>query len=652
MGSSDSDGAAPSRKRSRASANSEDSSGKKARGRPRVDTQDETAADRRRTQIRLAQRAYRLRKETTISSLKERNDRLESIIDQMNKSFLKFNEAALKSGLLQFNPILAQQLKSVTESFVSLAKSAAEGQAEEEERDESIETNSVRNHEVQSAPPQRLDVGWGYSTTLNQSSTQHTSPSPPEESQAQSQRDLPLLPNFNAEQAKQGGLVQYRRPQIPDLFTQGASWAQASLDERPSEQPLPFGLLEILSQQEFKPPNPQNPNIFSVSIPTPRATPPMPRIPSPTYGSLTTRTPKPMWTYSHDETTFARRLTRASLETGFHLLGSASQRPAALEYIFRLSLPYMTLNELRERFKELLARGTDEELDFWSTPFIHLGGAGTHYPRKDAHGNIIKAPNTWNVRRIGPLDKKMIRAENCDDPSQSHDLNIDLTGFEGEWFDSNDVEGYLQQEKGVRIDPKSSFVDAFVDDDEHHGDDYFTFSAGTNNSSPRRLSNDSTPTFGSSSSRAQSQSSLHTPPNVQSATSANVNHLFAPSDIPFGLDMSMPSDFARLPSVDASAFFDQPLGLDLAPGFDVGLNNGSMQPLNFPDQPRGSNMDMSFQGLETMPVVRQKRKKNVLIDVTKLVDELVKHGVCLGRAPGFRRKDVDMAFQASLITTY
>ncbi|KAL5398100.1 hypothetical protein PMIN06_010435 [Paraphaeosphaeria minitans] len=652
MGSSDSDGAAPSRKRSRASANSEDSGGKKARGRPRVDTQDETAADRRRTQIRLAQRAYRQRKEATISSLKEQNDRLQSIIDQMNKSFLKFNDAALKSGLLQLDSVLAQQLKSVTESFVSLAKSAADGQAEEEEVDDSVETIPVCNQEVQSAPPQRLDLGWGYSTTLNQSSTQRTAHSPHEESQAQNQTDLPLLPSYNAEQAKQGSLVQYRRPQMPDLFTQGVSWTQASLDERPSEQPLPIGLLDILSQQEFKLPNSQNPNIFSVNIPTPRATPPMPRLASPIYGSLTTNNPKSKWTYSHDETTFARRLTRASLETGFHLLGSANQRPAALEYVFRLSLPYMTLNELRERFKELLARGTDEELDFWSTPFIHLGGAGTHYPRKDAHGNIIKQPNTWTVRRIGPLDKKMIRAENSDNPSQSHDLNVDLTGFEGEWFDSHDVEGYLEQEKGVRIDPKSSFVDAFVDDDEHPGDDYFTFNAGPNNSPTRRLSKDSTPTFGSGPSRAHSQSSIHTPPNVQSATSAIVNNLFAPSDIPFGLDMSMPSDFTKMPSVDASAFFDQPLGLDLAPGFDVGLSNGSMQPLNFSTQPRGSNMDMSFQGLEPMPVIRQKRKKNVLIDVTKLVDEIVKHSVCLGRAPGFRRKDVDMAFQASLITTY
>ncbi|KAJ4358267.1 uncharacterized protein N0V89_002847 [Didymosphaeria variabile] len=548
------------------------------------------------------------------------NDRLQSIIDQMNKSFLQFNEAALKSGLLQLNPVLAQQLKSVTESFVSLAKSAAEGHADEEDVNEIIEAAPVRKSQARSTQPPRVNVGWGYSTTLKNSPPVQATPSPPEEARSQNYGDLPLLPNFNAEQAKQGGLVQYRRPQMPDLFAQGVSWAHASLDERPSNQPLPFGLLDILSRQEFKPPSPQNRSIFSVNIPTPRTTPPIPRLPSPTYGNLTTKSPKPIWTYSHDETTFARRLTRASLETGFHLLSSANQRPAALEYVFKLSLPYMTLNQLRDRFKELLARGTDEELDFWSTPFIHLGGAGTHYPRKDAQGSIIKPPSTWTVRRIGPIDKEMIRAENSEDPSQSHDLNIDLTGFEGEWFDAHDVEGYLEHEKGVRIDPKSSFIDALVDDDDHPGDDYFTTNAGLNSPSPpRRSSDDSTPSFGTDTTSAESRSDLPTPPKVQGATGANVDHLFAPSDIAFGLDMGMASEF-KMPSIDSSAFFDQPLGLDLAPGFDIGLNNGSLQPLNFPDDANGSNMDMPFQGLEPIPVVRQKRKKAVLIDVTKLVD--------------------------------
>src|SRR3984885_10670025 len=60
------------KKRPRRSPKSDEDDSKKQRGRPRLDTQDETAADRRRTQIRLAQRAYRHRKETTISALKKR----------------------------------------------------------------------------------------------------------------------------------------------------------------------------------------------------------------------------------------------------------------------------------------------------------------------------------------------------------------------------------------------------------------------------------------------------------------------------------------------------------------------------------------------------------------------------------------------------
>lgn len=575
---------------------------------------------------------------------------MQSIIGQMNKSFLQFNDSALKSGLLGLNPLLAQQLKDATQSFFELAKSAAEEHDDIEEFAEPTDEVPIRNKQSQSTEPQPMDVGWGYSAPPNHQS-------PPQQSQPQNYAGLHLLPNFNTEQAKQGGVVQYRRPQVPDLFNQGVSWAHASqtLNERPSDQPLSFELADILSRQEFKPPSPQIRNVYSMNIPTPRPTPPTTRIPTPPYLSLSTQSPKPAWTYSHDETTFARRLTRAALETGFHLLGSANQRPAAIEYVFRLSLPYMTLNEIREKFKALLSRGTDEELDCWSTPFIHLGGAGTHYPRKDAKGNIIKMPNTWTVRSIGPIEQKMVRAENTEDPNQSHDLNIDLTGFEGEWFDAHDVEGYLEYEKGVRIDPRTSFQEALVDDDEYMEDDYFTLNAGMD-TWPRRSSDNSTPGFSTGSSSADTHSSMSTPPNIQGATSGNVDHLFAPSDIPFGLDMGMaPPDFNKMPNIDPSAFFDQPLGLDLAPGFDIGISSASLPPLNFPTD--GVNvpnlgMNMAFPNAEPIPVVRQRRKKAVLVDVSKLVDGLIKHGLCLGRAPGFRRKDVDMAFQASLITTF
>ncbi|KAL1647758.1 hypothetical protein SLS58_002559 [Diplodia intermedia] len=111
------------------------SKGKKQRGRPKVDTQDETAADRRRTQIRLAQRAYRQRKEMTISSLQKQVEQLQSVIDGMNNSFLHFNDQAMASDIFALRPHLASELRSTTEAFVNLSKTAKTVETEDERED-------------------------------------------------------------------------------------------------------------------------------------------------------------------------------------------------------------------------------------------------------------------------------------------------------------------------------------------------------------------------------------------------------------------------------------------------------------------------------------------------------------------------------------
>lgn len=130
-------------------------------------------------------------------------------------------------------------------------------------------------------------------------------------------------------------------------------------------------------------------------------------------------------------------------------------------------------------------------------------------------------------------------------------------------------------------------------------------------------------------------------------------------DPPFGLDMSFAAPVFASNPVDLS--FDQTLGLDLAPGYDYGFQNSS-----------GFNVDMNL-GMDLMGEVevvpRQKKKKvawvevNIMIDgecytgkqeqgvATNMQADLIKHGVCLGRAPGFRRKDVDMALQRGLVST-
>lgn len=49
---------------------------------------------------------------------------LEKIVDDMNKSYLYFNDQALRSGIVQSDPELAQALKGTTQTFLSLAQMA------------------------------------------------------------------------------------------------------------------------------------------------------------------------------------------------------------------------------------------------------------------------------------------------------------------------------------------------------------------------------------------------------------------------------------------------------------------------------------------------------------------------------------------------
>lgn len=134
---------------SNASVDDATADSKRQRGRPRVDTRDETAADRRRTQIRLAQRAYRQRKETTISALKKRVQDLERNIEQISSSFLSFNDQLLDSGLINNRHDLTRRLQVVTEQFVELSKLSTHESDQESESaaqcDLTRETGSGRN---------------------------------------------------------------------------------------------------------------------------------------------------------------------------------------------------------------------------------------------------------------------------------------------------------------------------------------------------------------------------------------------------------------------------------------------------------------------------------------------------------------------------
>ncbi|CAG7928808.1 unnamed protein product [Penicillium olsonii] len=100
-------------------------SGRK-RGRPRTVTDDQEVPERRRQQLRLAQQAYRKRKETTIGNLQSRVQELESGVEDLSNAFLSFSNLLLEQQLLSQYPHIASALQDITQQCVTLAKAATD----------------------------------------------------------------------------------------------------------------------------------------------------------------------------------------------------------------------------------------------------------------------------------------------------------------------------------------------------------------------------------------------------------------------------------------------------------------------------------------------------------------------------------------------
>ncbi|KAL6171247.1 hypothetical protein ACJQWK_04184 [Exserohilum turcicum] len=619
------------RKRSRRSNSGEDAAGgKKARGRPRVDTQDATAADRRRTQIRLAQRAYRQRKETTIASLKTQSAQLHSIIEQMNKKFHHLAESTLKSGLLQLNPALAEEFKAVQENFSSLAKSASEAQYDLDEESE----HGVERTERQKPCEPELDpqhIGWGYSLVPPVPSKDHAPPNT-HFSHATSAGCQPV-PTTTADVISSHqftfGEIVGQTPYGPEPLSDASSSFSSS-----SHQELPFGLVPLPRQIQTAY-GTLTPHVYTASIPTPDETAPANELPTPLLPvpSLPNKSLDPIKTYGFEETTFARRLARTTAEVALHLLTSFNISPVRIDFIFRLFLAYHTVDQLRERFQNVISRNIDEDLDWWDSPFIHLGGTGTHYPRRDAAGNVLQIKNGWTIEQLGLANKRVHKVQSTED-GRGHLTGVDLHGFEGEWFDSHDVQGYLEERYACRLNPRSTFAECLIDIEEDEP-------TGSHTSTSRQPSESDTKLSSTSHSYTNPATSCASTHASESLYNGNANNAL---DLDMGLDHDSvpkyPGGFPKL--VDHDISFDQTLGLDLAPSFDYGFasNNGFTT---------DAGMGIMGENLEGLQGAKQARKRSAWLDVTRLIYEIIRGGVCLGRAPGFRREDIDRAVKAALI---
>jgi len=180
--------------------------------------------------------------------------------------------------------------------------------------------------------------------------------------------------------------------------------------------------------------------------------------------------PRPIRTYAHLEPTFGRRLQRFALERALHLLTMPSPPEQCIHHVFGFCMLFEPRETIISRLRTVLRKYDESEsLNYWGVPFYSLGGAGTH----------LALPESDSVRRIGnqgmqdvlkpaqsagfgagPFDEKVESVR--DTGWLDRDMRMLLPGFQGEWFDCDEVEMWLVQ-RGVVVPPGADYVEAEVD---------------------------------------------------------------------------------------------------------------------------------------------------------------------------------------------
>ncbi|KAJ5168489.1 uncharacterized protein N7482_004083 [Penicillium canariense] len=124
---------------------------------------------RRRKQLRVAQQAYRKRKETTISTLQSRVQELESGIEELSQSFLSFSNLLFEADILEKHPRVTSAFQQITQQYVSLAKRGCDEPEQAAPAAATPATPATPNTLLK--PSATPDLNWNYSPLLTQLDT-------------------------------------------------------------------------------------------------------------------------------------------------------------------------------------------------------------------------------------------------------------------------------------------------------------------------------------------------------------------------------------------------------------------------------------------------------------------------------------------------
>jgi hypothetical protein len=156
------------------------------------------------------------------------------------------------------------------------------------------------------------------------------------------------------------------------------------------------------------------------------------------------------FTYSFNESTFARRLHRHCIEYAYRLFTDPRTDPQDIYRVFRLVSCIRQEDKMARYLASLARAGPKEALETPKVPFYCIGGAGTHYPQMQPDGKPMYPENMRLPGRVlGSMPNGAQGAEGKSSDKRQELLK--LYGLDGTWLDCRDVQGYLE-EKGFCLD--------------------------------------------------------------------------------------------------------------------------------------------------------------------------------------------------------
>ena len=375
-------------------------------------------------------------------------------------TFLVFNSQAAASGIESTSPALAQQLQLASARMSELARnSAQESEQEDDDLEKALSARSVESMISEQAegqiPATNSGSTWGYQTfyevgdadgEIDGENTQRTSTSQVQpvrphvplwtgaEIMQQHQNEPPgsldsddnllaagyAIPGHTPEVLETPSVQDFQESNDAERDQHVQDLDQTSLiyPARPLDGPLQKHVESLISGK---------PLIDLATLPAPRH-------------------------YSFLEATFARRLARTALDSAYRIMTNPGSSPEDIRRICRLTWCFTSSSKIIEHMKVLMDGKSMEKLSACEIPAMHIGGAGLHFPRP----GINKRSRNMQQAIIGPYRPSIPETPVPNDTTI--DQMIERIGFDGEWFDPNDVEQYLRS-KGLYLDGRSSIVE-------------------------------------------------------------------------------------------------------------------------------------------------------------------------------------------------